>query len=72
MYKLNEREVQIDGVHGTMNEEILIDEAIFTDNGEVLSDEQVDNIIEMYYDELNEHLLMRAVCAAESYFEGDR
>lgn len=70
-YELDCREVQVDHVDGTVNEEIYVGEALFVDNGEMLTDSQLDKFIDMYYSELNEHLLMRAIARAESYFEGE-
>ena len=72
MYKLNDREVEIDGIEGEVSEGAYAMSATYVDTGAELTDAELDSFNDIYAAELYDDYYQNLVCAAEYAFEGDR
>lgn len=53
-------------------DDIQCDYAVYTDNGEQVSDDTVDELIESNASDIELNVMERAMASAEAYAEGDR
>jgi hypothetical protein len=66
------REIEIDRIGGESSDDIYVIDAVYVDNGEDVSDDDLYYIEQKYATEISESWFQSMISRAESFYEGDR